>query len=53
MEITRLLAHYNCVAEQLCQMELPFYPAVGGCFVMVDFRKHMRSQTFADELSLF
>ncbi|RCN52045.1 hypothetical protein ANCCAN_01833 [Ancylostoma caninum] len=34
-------------------MELPFYPAVAGCFVMIDFRKHLRSQTFEDELSLF
>ncbi|KAL6741406.1 hypothetical protein Aduo_014664 [Ancylostoma duodenale] len=52
-KLNRLSAHYKFVADHLTQMELPFYPAVAGCFVMIDFRKHLRSQTFEDELSLF
>ncbi|KAK6755130.1 hypothetical protein RB195_013859 [Necator americanus] len=52
-KLKRLSAHYKYVADHLRQMALSFCPAVAGCFVMVDFRKHLRAQTFADELSLF
>ncbi|EYC15779.1 hypothetical protein Y032_0036g3354 [Ancylostoma ceylanicum] len=38
-KLNRLSAHYKFVADHLGQMELPFYPAVAGCFVMIDFRK--------------
>lgn len=38
-KLKRLSAHYKFVADHLRQMELPFYPAVAGCFVMIDFRK--------------
>ncbi|VDM81145.1 unnamed protein product [Strongylus vulgaris] len=53
IKLTRLSAHYKFVEGHLREMRLPFCPAEAGCFVMIDFRKHLRSQTFADELSLF
>ncbi|KAJ1372232.1 hypothetical protein KIN20_034328 [Parelaphostrongylus tenuis] len=53
LKLARLSAHYKFVVRHLHEIGLNFIPAVAGCFVMADFRKHLRSQTFASELSLF
>ncbi|KJH46113.1 aminotransferase, class I/II [Dictyocaulus viviparus] len=53
LKLAKLSAHYKFLTKQLCEIGLNFTPAVAGCFIMVDFRKHLRSATFADELSLF
>ncbi|VDM58847.1 unnamed protein product [Angiostrongylus costaricensis] len=64
LKLAKMSAHYEFVAKHLREIGLNFIPTVAGCFIMVDFRKailsmlnldlqHLRSQTFASELSLF
>ncbi|KAK6047368.1 hypothetical protein COOONC_15127 [Cooperia oncophora] len=53
LKLARLSDHYDLLAKSLREIGLEFTPAVAGCFVMIDFRKHLRSQTFEAELSLW
>ncbi|XGW01514.1 hypothetical protein V3C99_013995 [Haemonchus contortus] len=53
LKLARLSAHYEFLANNLREIGLRFTPAVAGCFVMIDFRKHLRSQTFEAEMSLW
>ncbi|WKY10000.1 hypothetical protein Q1695_002386 [Nippostrongylus brasiliensis] len=53
MKLARLSDHYELLVTQLREIGLSFTPAVAGCFVMIDFRKHLRAQTFEDEMRLF
>ncbi|KAK6018914.1 aminotransferase, class I/II [Ostertagia ostertagi] len=53
LKLARLSDHYEFLVKNLHDIGLEFTPAVAGCFVMIDFRKHLRSQTFEAELSLW